>query len=62
MPAMPYRVIGTINRYRCTCTRCGHTWEATGEEPPKACADCKSRYWNVVPGKLKRGRPPKPRR
>lgn len=59
MPAMPYRIIGTINRYRCTCLRCGHVWEATGETPPVSCGSCKSKSWNVARGKRKRGRPPK---
>jgi Zn finger protein HypA/HybF involved in hydrogenase expression len=56
---MPYRVIATIKRYRCTCTRCSHVWESEGEKPPASCAGCKSKYWNVAPGTRPRGRPPK---
>ena len=63
MAAMPIRIVGTekitVNVYRCKCLRCDHAWESKGAEPPKRCAYCKSRYWNVAPGKLKLGRPPK---
>jgi len=42
-----------------TCERCRHSWESTGAAAPKACARCKSRYWNVPRGTLTRGPKPK---
>jgi predicted Zn-ribbon and HTH transcriptional regulator len=56
---MPYRVVGTLTVYDCECFRCGHAWRATGASPPTSCASCKSRSWNVRPGKARIGRPPK---
>ena len=36
----------TRKAWRCTCARCGHTWETSASKPPVACAACKSRNWN----------------
>lgn len=57
---MAYRLLGQalVDRYRNACERCGHEWESIGDDPPKSCAACKSRYWNTKRGKLKMGRPP----
>ena len=41
------------------CERCGHTWWPRTPKPPTKCPNqrCKSPYWNIPPGTLKRGRP-----
>src|SRR5688500_2071774 len=31
-----------VTAWKCMCQRCGHRWTAVGEEPPRACAGCKS--------------------
>ena len=45
--------------WSCKCERCDHTWDAIGKAAPVACAKCKSRYWNIPRGTLKRGPKPK---
>ncbi len=39
-----------IERFDCSCTRCGHGWIATTKKLPKRCANprCRSPYWNEV--------------
>jgi predicted Zn-ribbon and HTH transcriptional regulator len=60
MASMPVRRLRTtLNVFQCRCLRCGHTWKSIGTEPPKSCANCKSKSWNVPPGTLKPGRQPK---
>ena len=34
-----------VTAWECTCQRCGHRWTAVGEDPPRACAGCKSQGW-----------------
>lgn len=55
------KVTVTSTGWRCRCERCGHIWRGLGKKPPQACAACKSRYWNVPRGTLKRGPKPKTR-
>jgi predicted Zn-ribbon and HTH transcriptional regulator len=42
--------VGIIKRDIFKCERCGYEWfshKYTAENPPIACAKCKSPYWNV---------------
>lgn len=32
--------------YRCTCSKCGHSWNTKTHDLPWNCAKCKSRLWN----------------
>ena len=32
------------------CSKCGYRWEQRGEDKPKECPDCKSRYWDAAKG------------
>jgi len=41
------------------CARCGAIVMQRFERAPKRCARCKSQYWRVPRGVLKRGRPRK---
>lgn len=43
-----------INRAK--CERCGFEW-LPNIENPKRCSRCRSLYWNIPKGELKRGRP-----
>ncbi len=52
----------TIHTWACRCERCGYEWESKGEEPPKSCADCKTRSWDVPPGTKAPGPVPRKRR
>jgi predicted nucleic acid-binding Zn-ribbon protein len=38
-----------VEALRCTCLRCGHVWVTVSEQPPPACARCRSRYWDRAP-------------
>jgi hypothetical protein len=58
-PVTKKKTVRRINVWTCACERCGHGWTSTGEKAPERCASCKSRYWDVPRGTLKRG--PKPR-
>jgi predicted Zn-ribbon and HTH transcriptional regulator len=43
------------------CERCGHEWLPRDKaQAPGHCPKCKSPYWSVPRGKLKRGRPKGP--
>lgn len=48
----PLRV---VKAFACRCERCGYEWQAA--EKPDRCAGCRSPYWNVKRGVLRRGRP-----
>lgn len=42
--------VGIIKGDIFKCERCGHEWfshKYSAENPPIACAKCKSPYWNV---------------
>ena len=41
-----------IDAYDCMCERCGHEWLAY-TKLPIACANCKTRSWNIKPKKRK---------
>ena len=44
----------TVKGYFYTCERCGYKGKAF--EEPKRCGKCRSPYWNIPRGTLKRGR------
>lgn len=37
------------------CKRCGHKWPPRTSSLPKVCPKCKSPYWNIPRGVLKKG-------
>ena len=41
-----------INAYNCTCERCDHTWSTF--KLPLTCAKCRSPYWDVPKGAIKK--------
>lgn len=46
-----YSAVGAVKRDVFKCERCGHEWishKYRPENPPVACAKCKSPYWNVI--------------
>ena len=45
-----------VKALKLKCERCDY--ESLVSAPPKRCPKCKSPYWNIPRGKLRRGRPP----
>lgn len=37
----------TIERYKCTCDKCGHVWVTKEYKLPRLCAKCKSPAWGA---------------
>lgn len=34
---------------KCTCKKCGYTWESRTDTKPKSCPACKSYRWDKEP-------------
>jgi hypothetical protein len=48
---------------KCTCTRCGWAWtpRLNSPDPPRACARCRSAYWQSAPASSRANTPNDPK-
>jgi hypothetical protein len=48
---------------KCTCRRCGWSWTSRSRSPvlPRACARCRSAYWQTAPTSARGNTPDKPK-
>jgi hypothetical protein len=48
---------------KCTCTRCGWSWipRSKSADPPRACARCRTSYWQTAPTSARGNTPDNPK-
>lgn len=63
-PMNPRNASDSVNASgRYTCIRCGWTWSPRPKslDPPRACARCRSAYWQTAPTSCRGNRPDNPK-